>query len=89
MEPMERKNMMAELMQKLDKKIAARDQAFATAKASAEQALAAKTVELQAAADAAEAGFRTRVLLDYTAGVSAESTTNAIAALKDSGVTVV
>ncbi|MDX1876400.1 nicotinamidase [Mycolicibacterium sp. 141076] len=41
------------------------------------------------AADAAEAGFRTRVLLDYTAGVSAESTTNAVAALRDSGVTVV
>ncbi|OKH85798.1 amidase [Mycobacterium sp. ST-F2] len=41
------------------------------------------------AADAAEAGFRTRVLLDYTAGVSADGTTNAIAALKDSGVTVV
>lgn len=40
------------------------------------------------AVDAAEAGFRTRVLLDYTAGVSAESTTNAVAALKDSGVTV-
>lgn len=40
------------------------------------------------AVDAAEAGFRTRVLLDYTAGVSAEGTTNAVAALKDSGVTV-
>lgn len=41
------------------------------------------------AADAAAAGFRTRVLVDYTAGVSAEGTTDAIAALKDSGVTVV
>lgn len=40
------------------------------------------------AADAVEAGFRTRVLLDYTAGVSAEGTANAVAALKDSGVTV-
>ncbi|RUP31390.1 MULTISPECIES: nicotinamidase [Mycolicibacterium] len=40
------------------------------------------------AVDAAEAGFRTRVLLDYTAGVSADGTTNAVAALKDSGVTV-
>lgn len=41
------------------------------------------------AADAAEAGFRTRVLLDYTAGVSADGTANAVAALRDSGVTVV
>lgn len=41
------------------------------------------------AVDAAEAGFRTRVLLDYTAGVSAEGTANAVAALRDSGVTVV
>jgi len=40
------------------------------------------------AADAAKAGFRTRVLLDYTAGVSADGTTNAVAALRDSGVTV-
>ncbi len=40
------------------------------------------------AADAAKAGFRTRVLLDYTAGVSAEGTANAVAALKDSGVTI-
>lgn len=41
------------------------------------------------AADAAEAGFRTRVLLDYTAGVSADGTANAVAALRDSGVTIV
>ncbi|SEA70857.1 MULTISPECIES: nicotinamidase [unclassified Mycobacterium] len=41
------------------------------------------------AADAATAGFRTRVLLDYTAGVSADGTANAVAALKDSGVSVV
>lgn len=41
------------------------------------------------AADAAEAGFRTRLLLDYTAGVSADGTANAVAALRDSGVTVV
>ena len=41
------------------------------------------------AADAAAAGFRTRVLLDYTAGVSADGTANAVAALRDSGVTVV
>jgi nicotinamidase/pyrazinamidase len=41
------------------------------------------------AADAAKAGFRTRVLLDYTAGVSADGTANAIAALRDSGVAVV
>ena len=41
------------------------------------------------AADAAEAGFRTRVLLDYTAGVSADGTATAVAALRDSGVTVV
>ncbi|CAM5741206.1 Nicotinamidase/pyrazinamidase [Mycolicibacterium aubagnense] len=40
------------------------------------------------AADAVQAGFRTRVLLDYTAGVSAEGAANAVAALKDSGVTV-
>ena len=40
------------------------------------------------AADAAKAGFRTRVLLAYTAGVSAEGIANAVAALKDSGVTV-
>jgi nicotinamidase/pyrazinamidase len=41
------------------------------------------------AADAAEAGFRTRVLLDYTAGVSADGTANAVAALRDSGVSVI
>lgn len=41
------------------------------------------------AADAAAAGFRTRVLLDYTAGVSADGTANAVAALRDSGVTVI
>ncbi|MDR3658898.1 MAG: nicotinamidase [Mycobacterium sp.] len=40
------------------------------------------------AADAVSAGFRTRVLLDYTAGVSVEGTANAVTALADSGVTV-
>ncbi|MUM35300.1 isochorismatase family protein [Mycolicibacterium sp. CBMA 361] len=41
------------------------------------------------AADAAKAGFRTRVLLDYTAGVSATDSAEAVAALKDSGIAVV
>jgi nicotinamidase/pyrazinamidase len=41
------------------------------------------------ASDAQQAGFQTRVLLDYTAGVAPESTTDAVVALRDSGVTVV
>jgi nicotinamidase/pyrazinamidase len=41
------------------------------------------------AADAADAGFTTRVLLDYTAGVAPNSTADSIAALRDSGVIVV
>lgn len=41
------------------------------------------------ALDAHAAGFRTRVLLDYTAGVAAETTARAIAVLKAAGVTVV
>lgn len=41
------------------------------------------------ATDAVKAGFRTRVLLDYTAGVSAEGAAKAVAALKGSGVLVV
>ena len=38
------------------------------------------------AADAAEAGFGTRVLLDLTAGVAPESTAEAIEDLRDAGV---
>jgi nicotinamidase/pyrazinamidase len=40
------------------------------------------------ATDAAREGFDTRVLLDYTAAVAAASVTEAIAALRDSGVTI-
>jgi nicotinamidase/pyrazinamidase len=40
------------------------------------------------AADAAEAGFRTNVLLGLTAGVAPGSTAEAIAALRHAGVTV-
>ncbi|MEZ0052684.1 nicotinamidase/pyrazinamidase [Mycobacterium sp. MAA66] len=40
------------------------------------------------ALDAARAGFRTHVLLDYTAGVAPGSSADAIATLRDSGVTV-
>jgi nicotinamidase/pyrazinamidase len=40
------------------------------------------------AADAAAAGFTTRVLLDLTAGVSTESTTKAVADLRAAGVVV-
>ena len=40
------------------------------------------------AADAAEAGFRTNVLLGLTAGVAPGSTADAIAALRHAGVTV-
>lgn len=40
------------------------------------------------AADAARAGFDTRVLLDYTAAVAADSAAEAVAALRDSGVAV-
>ena len=41
------------------------------------------------AADAAAAGFTTRVLLDLTAGVAEDSTTEAVRALRDAGVAVV
>lgn len=41
------------------------------------------------AADAAAAGFTTRVLLDLTAGVAEDSTAEAVAALRTAGVTVV
>jgi len=41
------------------------------------------------AVDAAQAGFRTSVLLGLTAGVAPGSTAEAIAALRDAGVTVV
>jgi nicotinamidase/pyrazinamidase len=40
------------------------------------------------AADAAKAGFRTNVLLGLTAGVAPGTTAEAIAALRDAGVTV-
>jgi nicotinamidase/pyrazinamidase len=40
------------------------------------------------AADASGEGFRTRVLLDFTAGVAPDSTADAIAQLRDSGVTI-
>lgn len=40
------------------------------------------------ATDAVKAGFRTRVLLDYIAGVSAEGSANSIATLKNFGVTM-
>ncbi len=40
------------------------------------------------AADAAKAGFSTRVLLDLTAGVAPESTTKAVEDLRDAGVEV-
>jgi nicotinamidase/pyrazinamidase len=40
------------------------------------------------AADAAKAGFSTRVLLDLTAGVAPESTTKAVDALRAAGVEV-
>jgi nicotinamidase/pyrazinamidase len=40
------------------------------------------------AADAAEAGFSTRVLLELTAGVAAESTAKAVEALRAVGVEV-
>ncbi len=41
------------------------------------------------AADAAAEGFRTRVLLDLTAGVAPTSTSDAVAALREAGVEVV
>lgn len=41
------------------------------------------------AADAAAAGFTTRVLLDLTAGVAQDSTADAVRALRDAGVAVV
>lgn len=41
------------------------------------------------AADAAAAGFRTRVLLDLTAGVSPTSTADAVEALRGAGVEIV
>lgn len=41
------------------------------------------------AADAAAEGFRTRVLLDLTAGVAPTSTSDAVAALREAGVKVV
>jgi nicotinamidase/pyrazinamidase len=41
------------------------------------------------AADAAAKGFRTRVLLDLTAGVAPTSTDEAVAALRAAGVEVV
>ncbi|MGE2716113.1 pyrazinamidase PncA [Mycolicibacterium litorale] len=41
------------------------------------------------AADAAAAGFTTRVLLDLTAGVAEDSTADAVEALRTAGVTVV
>lgn len=41
------------------------------------------------ATDAVDAGFHTRVLLKYTAGVAAETTAEAIAALRDSGVEII
>lgn len=40
------------------------------------------------ALDAAEAGFRTRVLLDLTAGVAAATVDSALARLRDAGVTL-
>ena len=40
------------------------------------------------AIDSAQAGFRTRVLLDFTAGVSAETTVEAIVAMRALGVDV-
>jgi nicotinamidase/pyrazinamidase len=40
------------------------------------------------AADAAKAGFSTRVLLDLTAGVAPEATTKAVEDLRDAGVEV-
>lgn len=44
---------------------------------------------LATALDAVEAGFRTRVLLDYSAGVSSETTAAAIATMTDAGVSLV
>ena len=41
------------------------------------------------AVDAAKAGFKTRVLLDLTAGVAAESTTKAVEDMRAAGVAVV
>ncbi len=41
------------------------------------------------ATDAAAAGFRTRVLLDLTAGVAPTSTSDAVVALREAGVDVV
>jgi len=41
------------------------------------------------AVDAARAGLRTRVLLDYAAGVDAQTTAEALATLRDSGVQIV
>ncbi|BBY18873.1 pyrazinamidase PncA [Mycolicibacterium litorale] len=41
------------------------------------------------AADAAAAGFTTRVLLDFTAGVAEDSTAEAVTALRTAGVAVV
>ncbi|MBO1415125.1 isochorismatase family protein, partial [Streptomyces sp. FH025] len=38
------------------------------------------------ALDAVKAGFATRVLLDYTAGVAADTTTSALGELRDAGV---
>jgi nicotinamidase/pyrazinamidase len=40
------------------------------------------------AADAAKAGFSTRVLLDLTAGVAPESTAKAVESLREAGVEV-
>lgn len=39
--------------------------------------------------DAAQAGLRTRVLLDYTAGVASDTTADAVAAMRECGVAVI